>query len=366
MPSTRPLNPGEPGQIGDFRLTGVLGEGGQGVVYSGEAPWGGAVAVKVLHARLSEDPDARRRFLRESEVVRRVAPFCTARVLDVGFSYDRPYIVSEYVPGRSLDQVVRAEGPRAGGALDRLAVATATALAAIHRAGITHRDFKPSNVILGPEGPVVIDFGLSRSLEHTSVRTGLVGTPAYMAPEQYEGKVGQPADVFSWAATMVYAATGHRAFPGDSVPALLHAVTYREPDLSGVPDGLRDVVAACLAKNPSYRPTAATLLRTLTGDTLPPEARRSPSPAPHASPSPAPHASPAPAPHASPSPASHASPSSAPHASPAPAPYASRAPEPHASPAAAPPASRASGPPASPAPGRTAPPIARTASAGRA
>ncbi|MEV5412161.1 serine/threonine-protein kinase [Thermopolyspora sp. NPDC052614] len=274
MSSSHLPDPGESARIGDYRLIRVLGEGGQGMVYLARAPDGRDVAVKVLHAQLTGDADARRRFLRESEVVRRVAPFCTARVLDVGMYGERPYIVSEYVPGVSLDRVVRQQGPRTGGALERLAVATASALAAIHRAGVVHRDFKPSNVILGPEGPVVIDFGLSRSLDHSGTLTGRVGTPAYMAPEQFTGVGGQPADVFAWAGTMIFAATGHRAFRAETVPALLHAIVHREPDLTGVPAEILAVVSACLAKDPAVRPTAAELLVTLTGDAvhLPPVA----------------------------------------------------------------------------------------------
>ncbi|MEV6863888.1 serine/threonine-protein kinase [Streptosporangium subroseum] len=270
MPRTESHDPGEPGQVGDYRLTERIGQGGQGEVYRAVAPSGTDVAVKILHARLSGDADARRRFFREVELARRVAPFCTARVLDMGLHRERPYIVSEFVAGASLQRVVQRDGPRSGGGLERLAVATATALAAIHRAGIVHRDFKPSNVIMGPEGPVVIDFGISRALDHTVTQTGSMGTPGYMAPEQIAtGLVGPAADVFSWAATMIYAATGRPAFPGESVPALLYAIMHSTPDLSGLPEGLRALVAACLSKDPDSRPVAAALVRTLTGDDLP-------------------------------------------------------------------------------------------------
>ncbi|WP_371780188.1 protein kinase domain-containing protein [Streptosporangium subroseum] len=254
-------------QVGGYRLIRRLGSGGQGVVYLGRAPAGGDVAVKVLHSWMADDADARRRFLREVDVARRVAPFCTARVLDMGLHGNRPYIVSEYVPGLSLHQLVKTDGPRSGGGLDRLAIATISALAGIHRAGIVHRDFKPGNVILGPEGPVVIDFGISRALDHTVTGTGSIGTPPYMAPEQFtDESPGYSADIFSWACTMVYAATGHRAFPGETVPAIVNAILYREPDLSGVPEMLRPLLAACLAKNPAERPATADVFRILTGD----------------------------------------------------------------------------------------------------
>ncbi|MEV4180822.1 serine/threonine-protein kinase [Streptosporangium canum] len=256
---------GDPERIGDYRLTGVLGDGGQGVVYLGRDPSDRQVAVKLLHVRMAADPKVRERFMREAEVTRRVAAFCTAQVLDMGITGDRPYLVSEYIPGPSLKDLVTSDGPRAGSGLDRLAVATLTALAAIHRAGIVHRDFKPDNVIMGPEGPVVIDFGIARVLDGTTTSSGLVGTPAYLSPEQLDGhQAGTASDVFSWAATMVFAATGHRAFPGDVAAAVMNAVSNREPDLAGVPERLRPLLAACLAKDPGARPTVSSLLAGLT------------------------------------------------------------------------------------------------------
>ncbi|GLX08276.1 protein kinase [Microbispora sp. NBRC 16548] len=272
MPA-RPLDPGDPREIGGHRLTGVLGEGGQGTVYLGQGAVrvgedgaGGLVAVKVLHTRAAMDAGARRRFLREAETARRLAPFCTARVLDAGSHHGRPYIVSEYIPGPSLAAAVAEDGPRTGSGLHRLAVATLTSLAAIHRAGIVHRDFKPGNVILGPEGPVVIDFGIARADDHTVSGAGMAGTPAFIAPEQLAGAEPGPAsDVFSWAVTMAYAATGRLAFAGPSVPAVLMAISTREPDLSGVPADLRPLLEACLAKDPTARPTTAGLLHALTG-----------------------------------------------------------------------------------------------------
>ncbi|MFB9490247.1 protein kinase domain-containing protein [Nonomuraea dietziae] len=263
------LTPGDPGQLGEYRLTGVLGRGGQGTVYLGQGPTGQQVAVKALHIEALADDNARQRFLQEAESARRVAPFCTARVLDVGIADERPYIVSEHIPGPSLDELVRKEGPRSGSGLERLAVTTLTALAAIHRAGIVHRDFKPSNVILGPEGPVVIDFGIARALDRSATHS-VMGTPAFMAPEQFEGSSPASAmDMFSWATTMIYAASGQQAFRGDTFPAVMHAIMTREPDLSAVPDELRPMLTACLAKNPASRPSAANLLRRITGEELP-------------------------------------------------------------------------------------------------
>ncbi|WP_433512320.1 serine/threonine protein kinase [Nonomuraea sp. CA-143628] len=256
-----------PERIGDHRISAVLGEGGQGTVYLGQSPGQAPVAIKVLHSRLAADPEIRRRFLREAEVAASVAAFCTARVIGTGMVDERPYIISEYVPGPSLDALVKNDGPRTGSGLERLAVSTLTALASIHRAGIVHRDFKPGNVILGPEGPVVIDFGIARALDHMTSNTQLTGTPAYMSPEQLGDQPLTPAsDMFSWAGTMVFAATGRLAFPGQAVPAVLHGIMSGRPDVTGVPAPLRPLVIACLAKDPSARPAAARLLSDLTGE----------------------------------------------------------------------------------------------------
>ncbi|WP_327586454.1 serine/threonine protein kinase [Nonomuraea sp. NBC_00507] len=241
---------------------------GQGSVFLGESPDGQRVAIKMLHARYAADADTRRCFLREAEVAARVAAFCTARVIGTGLVAERPYIVSEYVPGTSLDELVKRDGPRTGSGLERLPVSTLTALASIHSAGIVHRDFKPSNVILGPEGPVVIDFGIARAIDHVTSNTSLLGTPAYMSPEQLSAETLSPAsDMFSWAGTMVFAASGRIPFSGVVVPAILHAILHAEPEVSAVPGPLRPLVLACLAKDPTARPAAAQVLRDLTGRT---------------------------------------------------------------------------------------------------
>ncbi|MFD1940254.1 protein kinase [Nonomuraea mangrovi] len=267
MQNLQPLLAHEATRVGDYELLGRLGEGGQGVVYLARSSSGERVAVKMLHARFSGDPAARDRFLREVAAARRVAEFSTARVLDASTDGDRPFIVSEYVEGVSLDELVRESGPRAAGALERLAVGTMAALAAIHRAGVVHRDFKPSNVLLGLDGARVIDFGIAKALDATTASaSGLIGTPAYMSPEQISGEaVGPSSDLFAWAVTMVFAATGRPAFGGDSVPAIFHRILTKEPELPGLAEPLGSLVEACLAKEPSARPTAQEALLRLVG-----------------------------------------------------------------------------------------------------
>nr|BFE77644.1 hypothetical protein GCM10020093_002450 [Planobispora longispora] len=269
MPKVRPLRPEEPAQLGGFKLLGSLGEGGQGSVYLAEGADGEQVALKILHARLIGDASARERFVREADATRRVAPFSTARVITVGVDEDRPYIVSELVRGDSLQQVVTGSGPLREDALVRLAIGTIAALAGIHRAGIVHRDFKPSNVLLGPDGPRVIDFGIARALDGTStLSSGVLGTPAYMSPEQISGDRLSPAtDVFSWAVTMVFAATGRPAFGDDATyPVIMHRILRTEPDLSAVPPPLRGLLTRCLSKEPAQRPSATDLMLALVSD----------------------------------------------------------------------------------------------------
>jgi hypothetical protein len=257
IPDAQPLRLGDPVRLGAYEILGRLGEGGQGAVFL--AHRGGDpefLAIKLLHTGQAGDAAARARFVRELEVAKLVARFCTAQVLDADVAGDRPYIVSEYVSGRSLHSLVQAEGPRSGGALERLAISTLTALTAIHQAGIVHRDFKPQNVMLGPDGPRVIDFGVARALGAAGT-TQNVGTPSYMAPENFSGKpIGPATDLFAWGTTMVFAATGRPAFGNDEIGAVMHRIIHAEPDLGGLPSPLREVVAACLAKEPAHRPTA--------------------------------------------------------------------------------------------------------------
>ncbi|MEU6743867.1 protein kinase domain-containing protein [Streptosporangium sandarakinum] len=267
MPTTEPLTSADPGRLGEYEIIGRLGAGGQGTVYLAAHPAGGdeRYAVKLLYRSLGEDRHA---FLREAELAKQVARFCIAQVVDAGLAGDRPYIVSEFVDGPSLQREVELGGPRSGGALERLAIGTATALAAIHRAGIVHRDFKPQNVLLGPDGPRVIDFGLARALDTGAAPVaGGAGTPAYMAPEQVEGaEVGPAADVFAWGATMCFAANAWPPFGHDSVAAVLHRVLTASPELGRLDGWLGRLVAGCLAKDFRDRPTSRELLLALLGE----------------------------------------------------------------------------------------------------
>ncbi|MGW6501008.1 protein kinase domain-containing protein [Nonomuraea angiospora] len=259
-PESRPRRPGEPEWIGHYRVLQSLGRGGQGAVYLAMAPNGTRVAVKVLHDLVDEM--ARARFAREVDAARRVATFSTARVLDVNISGQHAYIVSEYVEGPSLEQFVKKHGPRDEDSLTRLALSTAGALAAIHKAGIVHRDFKPSNVLIGNDGPRVIDFGIARALDQVTMTSGkMVGTPPYMSPEQLTGEaVGPASDVFSWAVTIMFAATGRPAFGEDTVPAVFNRVLTLHPDLSPLSPALRGVVGSCLNKRPEDRPSASDVM----------------------------------------------------------------------------------------------------------
>jgi serine/threonine protein kinase len=260
-----PLRVTDPQEVGGYRLLGRLGEGGQGVVFLAVSSAGTKVALKVLPA--TTDSLVRNRFLKEVAAAQRVARFCTAQVLDAGIFERRPFIVSEYVNGPSLVEAVEQEGPRSDSALQRIAVATLTALGAVHAVGMVHRDFKPANVLLGPDGPVVIDFGLATVPGMTTMgQSGqaAVGTPAFMAPEQLAAKrVTAAADMWSWAVSMTFAGTGQLPFKGESLTATAYAILHGEPVVGDLSEPLGSLVRRCLNKNPALRPSARDALREL-------------------------------------------------------------------------------------------------------
>jgi Protein kinase domain len=266
-----PLRDTDPAQVGRYRLTARLGAGGMGVVYLGADPDshdGSLVAVKVLRPELTDDPEFRDRFGREVTNLTRVKGVCTVRVIEADTESARPFMVTEYVPGPSLSEYVARYGPPGPDMMYGLATGLAEALTAIHTAGVVHRDLKPSNVILGQDGPKVIDFGIAQALDATSVtRTGMmVGSAGFMAPEQVTGRAGQAADIFAWAVTLTYAASGQMPFGTGSSDAILYRILHTEPDTSAVPDPLRPMVEAALAKDPHRRPRAYELLTRLTSN----------------------------------------------------------------------------------------------------
>ncbi|MCB5167267.1 protein kinase [Streptomyces bambusae] len=261
------LHPDDPERLGGYWLAARLGAGGQGVVYEAYDATGGRVAVKALHR--DAEQFVRSRFAKEVDAARAVAPFCTARILDADVSDDAPYIVSEYIPGPTLGAAVRDHGTFDPEAVTRLAAGVATALAAIHQAKVVHRDLKPGNVLLGPDGPRVIDFGIARAADMSLTATGaIMGTLGYMAPEVLGGQRATTAsDVFAWGALVLYAASGEEPFRGDSIGQVAHRTAAVDPDLSALPAPLRPLVAAALAKEPDLRPSAAELLLGLVGET---------------------------------------------------------------------------------------------------
>ena len=259
-----PLQDGDPRSAGEFRLRARLGAGGMGRVYLGYSPGGRAVAVKICHPEFAADPAFVRRFALEVDAARAVNGLYTAQVIDAGPDDVPPWMATSYVPGPSLYDAVTADGPLPEPAVWRLAAGLAEALQAVHARGLVHRDLKPTNVLLAADGPRVIDFGVARALDGTSLTTTGVtfGTPSYMSPEQGTGDpLGPASDVFALGSVLCFAATGGVPFGDGDAPSVLYRVIYSPPALDAVPAGLRDLVAACLVKNPAERPALPQILR---------------------------------------------------------------------------------------------------------
>lgn len=257
-----PLGNGDPRRIGRFRLVGLLGTGGMGRVFLGRSPDGTAVAVKVVHPHLlaGDQGEFRARFAREVRAARQVDPAFTARVVAADVDAQVPWLATEFVAGLTLSEAVERFGPLPEESLLVLGSGLFAALAGIHASGLVHRDIKPSNIMLGVDGPKVIDFGIARPAEATGLtRTGqTVGTWGFMSPEQFErSDVGPESDVFSAGAVLAYAGTGRLPFPGDTLPVLFANLTTRAPELDGLYPALAPMVEAALAKTPATRPTAA-------------------------------------------------------------------------------------------------------------
>jgi hypothetical protein len=253
----RPLADSDPRQLGRFTVLGLLGAGGMGRVFLGCSPGGWAVAIKVIHAELADDPAFRARFAHEVAAARAVGGFYTAPLVDADTTAERPWLAVAYVAGPSLAEAVATGGPLPPQAVRRLGLGLAEALQAIHAAGVVHRDLKPSNVLLAADGPRVIDFGIARAAERSSLtRTGtILGSAGFMAPEQITGaEAGPAADIFALGAVLTFAATGQGPFGEGRTEALAFRVVYTEPTLDGLPGPMREIVARCLAKDPNYRP----------------------------------------------------------------------------------------------------------------
>ncbi|MEJ3654271.1 serine/threonine-protein kinase [Actinomycetes bacterium KLBMP 9759] len=255
------LQTGDPRRIGPYQLLGRLGSGGMGQVYASTGPHG-PVAVKVVHAWLAHDEQFRARFAGEVKASRKVVGPWTAAVVDADPEADVPWLATEYVPGVPLDDAVRAAGPLPPAAVHYLASNLARALATIHAAGLVHRDVKPANVLLAADRPRLIDFGISRALDGTRMTgTGAtIGTPAYMSPEQAEGRrIGTSSDLFSLGSVLVTASTGRGPF-GEGTPlSMIRKVLSATPELGNLTEPVRTLVAACFARDPAARPTAAQL-----------------------------------------------------------------------------------------------------------
>ncbi|MFI6804035.1 serine/threonine-protein kinase [Streptomyces luteogriseus] len=256
-----------PDYAGHYRLESMLGAGGMGVVHLARSTSGMKLAVKVVHAAFARDPEFRGRFRQEVAAARQVSGAFTASVVDADSEAERPWMATLFIPGPTLSDHVKRNGAMSTAELRRLMAGLAEALRDIHRVGVVHRDLKPSNVLLAEDGPKVIDFGISRPKDsELRTETGkLIGTPPFMAPEQFRRprEVGPAADVFALGSVMVHAATGRGPFDSDSPYVVAYQVVHDEPDLTGVPASLAPLVVRCLAKEPEDRPTPDELMREL-------------------------------------------------------------------------------------------------------
>ncbi|GAA1082896.1 hypothetical protein GCM10009642_21880 [Nocardiopsis metallicus] len=265
-----PLAAGDPATIGPYVLSGKLGSGGMGTVYLGSTPEkNNQVAIKVIRPELAFDEQTRARFRDEMENARKVASFCTAKVLDHGTFENRPYMVTEYIAGTALAEHIAEHGPLDSSTLHGFALGVAAALAAIHRTGLVHRDLKPANVLLSLSGPRVIDFGIARAMNTATnhTQTGIVmGSPGWMAPEQLlEEQVTTSADIFAWGCLVAFAGNGTHPFGNGDAMTLGKRVLFAEPQIGNLDSPLDRLVTRALAKEPGRRPTAQDLLLELAG-----------------------------------------------------------------------------------------------------
>lgn len=256
-----------PEYAGHYRLESCLGSGGMGVVHLARSTSGMKLAVKVVHAEFARDPEFRGRFRQEVGAARKVSGAFTASVVDADPEAERPWMATLFIPGPTLSDHVKRNGPMPPAQVRRLMAGLAEALRDIHRVGVVHRDLKPSNVLLAEDGPKVIDFGISRPKDsELRTETGkLIGTPPFMAPEQFRRprEVGPAADIFALGSVIVHAVTGRGPFDSDSPYVVAYQVVHDEPELAGVPEDLAPLIRRCLAKEPEDRPTPDELMREL-------------------------------------------------------------------------------------------------------
>ncbi|MFJ6381881.1 protein kinase [Kitasatospora sp. NPDC092039] len=264
-PVFQPLLPDDPREVGGYRLFARLGAGGMGRVYLSYTPGGRPVALKVVRPEFAEDGEFRRRFAQEVSNAQRIHGLYTAQVIDSGgLDSDAPWLVTAYVPGPSLQQVVRENGALPVRTVLLLMGGIAEALQAIHSVEVVHRDLKPANVLVAGDGPRVIDFGIARAADATALTgTGYrIGSPAFMSPEQAQGRPVSPAtDVFALGALAAYVAGGTAPFGDGPDTAVLYRVVHEEADLTAVPADLRELIQRCLAKSPEDRPTPAEIIQ---------------------------------------------------------------------------------------------------------
>ncbi|MGC4985091.1 bifunctional serine/threonine-protein kinase/ABC transporter substrate-binding protein [Streptomyces sp. DT193] len=263
-----PLRAADPSRIGRYRLLRRLGAGGMGVVFLARAPGGAIAAVKTVRSSYADESGFRARFRREVEAARQVSSRWVVPLLDADADAETPWLATSYVPGPSLAEAVHAFGPLSLASVRVLGVRLAEALEAVHGAGLVHRDVKPGNVLLAPDGPRLIDFGIARAPDATALTSSgvIVGSPGFLAPEQARargGEIGPPTDVFSLGCVLAFAATGIRPFGGGAAAGVLLRTIYEEPDPAALPDGLAALLRACLHKDPAARPSLARLRATL-------------------------------------------------------------------------------------------------------
>ncbi|GAB2488845.1 serine/threonine-protein kinase [Nocardiopsis aegyptia] len=265
-PGLKPLEKGDPARVGPYRLVGRIGAGGMGAVYGALDDRGRCVAVKTVHVRFARRSRYRDAFAREVRMLARARGVSTARLHAADVTAKVPWLAFDYVPGRDLRAHVRAFGPLSGDMLRAFAAGTAEGLAALHAAGIAHRDIKPGNVILAPEGPKIVDFGIATEIgaDRATDRAASYGTPGWVAPERFTGATAAPeADVFAWGALVALAATGRDPYGTGAPDELRRRAEQGAYDVEGVPDALRALVERALSADPAARPRAVELMRAL-------------------------------------------------------------------------------------------------------